>query len=441
MMLGQSDSDGLAAIKARADDWTLKQAERAKAAASLVEPVAEDLRIVSRSWTDEPASERKAACLSHTLSAGTAAVERHEFAPAGMDGVIDAIWQCIGHRDKCAPCSCPAPASCVVSCMHTLANSRAVLGARGQPWLAPAEACLAAASRVTVRLPPEPSLRQHRPRAALNATMLCRHFVELGGSPQCAQCAARGLLGAGWQGVVFDSESADPLYNLRHETVTPDTIAALFQRHAVTHEFDHLTVAHGPGAWWTLYALLAQGFRPRLVVTAVNRNLSPTFAHVVDPHVDTAPANDCYFGGSVAAFRQLLEAYDYVALALSTDARYLYAVRGAELGSAAAPDFAHALRALQGANTLCAQDGEPCSDRRWLTFGAELRLREQESLQAAASAMSEVTLRQREQVHSAGHRVQIFTQVPADQAATWIRIAHGHELSAGCLQGGVAAKQ
>jgi hypothetical protein len=86
-------------------EMVLELAERAKAAAKFVKPVAESLRLVSRNWTDEPSARDKVRCLRKQFKHGARAVERIEYAMAGQDGVIDAVFQCIGNRDKCASAS------------------------------------------------------------------------------------------------------------------------------------------------------------------------------------------------------------------------------------------------------------------------------------------------------------------------------------------------
>jgi hypothetical protein len=54
------------------------------------------------SWKDEPSPDEKARCLRDTFLHGTMAVETNIFSQAGEDGILPAIFNCLGHRDKYA---------------------------------------------------------------------------------------------------------------------------------------------------------------------------------------------------------------------------------------------------------------------------------------------------------------------------------------------------
>jgi hypothetical protein len=53
-------------------------------------------------WQAEPRATEKRDCLRKSFLNGTAAMEEKIFTLAGQDGVVTAIFHCIGHRDKCA---------------------------------------------------------------------------------------------------------------------------------------------------------------------------------------------------------------------------------------------------------------------------------------------------------------------------------------------------
>lgn len=53
-------------------------------------------------WVAQPAMADKMQCLRNTFRNGTAAVEFGMYSRAGEDGIIDAIFSCVGHHDKCA---------------------------------------------------------------------------------------------------------------------------------------------------------------------------------------------------------------------------------------------------------------------------------------------------------------------------------------------------
>jgi hypothetical protein len=50
----------------------------------------------------EPSNEDKVKCLRRTFAKGTNTVHKTVYSQVGEDGVIEAAFNCIGHRDKCA---------------------------------------------------------------------------------------------------------------------------------------------------------------------------------------------------------------------------------------------------------------------------------------------------------------------------------------------------
>ena len=73
----------------------------AKAQVALTEFARANLRAEPQ-WVQERAIVDKRKCLRHTFVNGTVGVETSVFSQVGEDGIIDAIFKCIGHRDKCA---------------------------------------------------------------------------------------------------------------------------------------------------------------------------------------------------------------------------------------------------------------------------------------------------------------------------------------------------
>ena len=53
-------------------------------------------------WYPELEPESKLDCLRESFANGTARVEFSVYSQYGEDGIIEAIFRCIGHRDKCA---------------------------------------------------------------------------------------------------------------------------------------------------------------------------------------------------------------------------------------------------------------------------------------------------------------------------------------------------
>jgi hypothetical protein len=265
------------------------------------------------------------------------------------------------------------------------------------------------------------------------SAQLRRHFVELGGHEGCKHCTARALTDAAWEGVAFDAKSADALVNLRRERVDIHTVAPLFNRFAISQDFDHLTVALGRDSWWALFAVLAAGFRPRFVCGAFNRNLPPWDALIVEPSRTPSSVQDCYYGASVRAFQQLFASFEYEVLAIGSSAQHVYALRKSELGDAAGWDYAQVLSALPDSAHLCWKDGDPCPDRRWLMFSEGTPLAKFESVAQAAHAMQPVLLQQREETRRGdGATLQIFTKHDVDVKSSTM-VPEGQPLTRGCI--------
>jgi hypothetical protein len=55
-------------------------------------------------WWPEPEVDAKRSCLRNTFLNGTEGVGQKVYSQGSEDGVIDAMFRCIGHRNKCAQC-------------------------------------------------------------------------------------------------------------------------------------------------------------------------------------------------------------------------------------------------------------------------------------------------------------------------------------------------
>ena len=371
-------------------------------------------RMVSRNWTDEAPAAGKKACLHAQLSAGTASVERVEHVPSGADGIVDAVFQCIGHRDKCAAVAA-ASLQCALAFNVVALVSRC---AQGQSLIAHQWCSCGhnACSMLHVSL-----LWQRR--------IACRHFVEIGASADCQHCAALSLLGAEWTGIVFDGSQSNAALNLRQDWLEPDSIGSVLLKHAVTQAFDFLNVDAGRDTWWLLFSLLAAGVRPRVIAAAFNRNLPPWQALVVEYSAVHEDVTDCYYGGSLYAFQRLLSAYGYDVLAQDSSAHSMYAVQQSETGGAGI-QYDSVLKSLPSTAQLCWKDLPACSGRTWLHFDDSFDLAAHSTVAAATAAMTPVVLEQSEKQRSDGKTAQIFA--PASVSSAFVG---GADFAQGCLDG------
>eukprot|EP00798_Chlamydomonas_sp_ICE-L_P015636 gene15636-21745_t len=122
----------------------------------------------------------------------------------------------------------------------------------------------------------------------------------------------------------------NPAINLHKEWMDAETIVSLFEKYNVPKPvFDHLTTDIDLNTFHVLRAILAGGYRPRVVVTEVNRNLAPGDSYTVlyDPkgnwHTDGI---SCYFGASALAYARMMHHFGYSLVAVDVEVINLYFV-------------------------------------------------------------------------------------------------------------------
>jgi hypothetical protein len=135
-----------------------------------------------------------------------------------------------------------------------------------------------------------------------------RHLVDIGAGDGTALSNTRLFLEAGWHGARFDAAYAGDVNQAR---ITAENVGDILAKYNTPGEFDLLSLDIDGFDWYVLRALL-RTYAPRVIVCEVNN------AHPAEPalaiHYDPGFvfANTAYFGATVAAFRLLGEAHDYV---------------------------------------------------------------------------------------------------------------------------------
>lgn len=135
-----------------------------------------------------------------------------------------------------------------------------------------------------------------------------RYLVDIGAGDGRTLSNTKALLDAGWRGARFDLADAGDVCG---QQITAENVCDALARGNAPAEPDLLSLDIDGVDWYVLRALLRGGYRPRAMCVEVNPCLpaEPAVTVAYDPAFRFA---DCdYFGGSLAAYRRLAEAYDY----------------------------------------------------------------------------------------------------------------------------------
>ena len=83
---------------------------------------------MSIDWVAEGTPEHKLECLNTTFSQGGLVHEKKVYSQTGEDGIIEAIFRCIGDRDKCVhTLSCTALSALELDHCHGLSRSQSTV--------------------------------------------------------------------------------------------------------------------------------------------------------------------------------------------------------------------------------------------------------------------------------------------------------------------------
>ena len=98
-------------------------------------------------------------------------------------------------------------------------------------------------------------------------------YVEFG-VEDCTQCNSRYLREhQGWDvnnSLMMDGGYSNPDINLQQAIFWPDNIISLFEKFGVKKKFDFLSVDTDSYDFFMVEAILAAGYRPRVIATEIN---------------------------------------------------------------------------------------------------------------------------------------------------------------------------
>jgi hypothetical protein len=172
-----------------------------------------------------------------------------------------------------------------------------------------------------------------------------KFYVEFG-TQDCNECTTHYLRDIkNWTGLLLDGSNENPSINLHREMLYAENIVSLFQKYHVPHPtFDMLTVDIDLNTPYLLRAVLAGGYRPRMMVVEYNRNFAPGDSYVAVYTPDEMWIDTCYYGGSGLALERIAKAFGYSLVAFDRMGVNVYFVRNDILGMPFPHSFANLTR-------------------------------------------------------------------------------------------------
>lgn len=143
-----------------------------------------------------------------------------------------------------------------------------------------------------------------------------RFFVEFGSSG-VLDSNTEYLRRLGWQGRLFDTRHSDARMELHQETITPSNVVQVFERHAVPHGLDLVSIDIDSCDVWVFLALTApeSPYRPRVAMIEFNRHFAAdedlAVACRADGWLPTSTLDGPIFGASLAALVVAAKARGY----------------------------------------------------------------------------------------------------------------------------------
>lgn len=122
--------------------------------------------------------------------------------------------------------------------------------------------------------------------------------------------SARLVLEDGWTGVYFDGSYENPKINLHQVVLTPENLCEVFAAHDVPKEPDYISIDVDSIDLWLFKAMLAGGYRPRLVSVEYNSNIPLDQSLTV--RIGTRWENiDTVYGASLCALNLVAKEFGY----------------------------------------------------------------------------------------------------------------------------------
>ncbi|MCU0691314.1 MAG: hypothetical protein MUF54_07930 [Polyangiaceae bacterium] len=136
-----------------------------------------------------------------------------------------------------------------------------------------------------------------------------RVCVDIGAGDPVEYSNTRALLDVGWTGHLFDCKPSGHAHQAKFNAENACDILASY---GVPSEFDLLCIDIDGIDWYVLRAILAGGYKPRVIVAEINCNLpaDPPMTVAYDP--DFTFDGSLYHGGSLGAYRVLGGAFGYL---------------------------------------------------------------------------------------------------------------------------------
>jgi len=143
-------------------------------------------------------------------------------------------------------------------------------------------------------------------------------YVEFGVESCQRECNTKRLRETGWDvknSLLMDGGHSNPDINLHQVIFWPSNIVNHFERFGVPYKFDLLSVDTDNYEWFMLEAIFKAGYKPRLVVTEINRCFDPEDAKSITPPKDGKSWERWdgteHHGASILALNYLFNRFDY----------------------------------------------------------------------------------------------------------------------------------
>ena len=150
-------------------------------------------------------------------------------------------------------------------------------------------------------------------------------FVEFGFNEPSYTSGGSGantwsLYDAGWRGLLLDGDRENAAINLHAHFLFQDNIAQILRKYKVPSDLDYLSCDMDSHDLFVLKAILAAGFRPRVITTEYNANFPLGMSITqIDPTLKSAQSTgytfdfkQCAWGASASALRSVASQFGYV---------------------------------------------------------------------------------------------------------------------------------
>lgn len=179
-----------------------------------------------------------------------------------------------------------------------------------------------------------------------------------------------------WTGLMLDGAYSDPSINLRQEVLTAENVEAVLHKYDVplAGGFDLMSIDIDLNTFWVLREVLEAGYRPRMLVTEINRSFLPNQSYAVmympnevwDDN-EGEVLGSCYYGASALAFERMCRHFGYSFVAVDSLGINMFFVHdeGALDGRPLGPSVTE----LSHDSVMWWHIHTPCANTLWLSVG------------------------------------------------------------------------